>query len=728
MSSTDRTRRFVLIAALLVAAVAFIAPASASAGAYTVDGACADWELDKQPAVDADSTGCNFALANSVQPGAPPAAGGNTSRWLYNAPPGARLAGASLVGSLFGGSGWQARALVAGGDGSVDVMGECPGSACGPNRLLQSDGTPNSTQLVLQVRCTGTSCPRDQRYGQTGTFPSTVDVTIEDFSTPGVTVTGGSLFDGWRSGIASFTYDAGDNVGIQRTAPVVDGSPQTQEPRGCDPSRKVPCPNGGGRFELDTRRFGDGSHSIRVEATDTASNRGVSTDRRALIDNTAPAAALDLAVVGGEGWRRENDFSITWVAPKQDAAPVDALVYRFCPEGTPAEKTDGCTDPQTETRLEPVDKDDPSKGTRVEGLKVPKAGGYQARFTLRDAAGNFAEKTAVARTLRFDPDPPSLVFLGQDPADPARLRVRASDATSGLARSEIEVQREGEPVWRPLPTEPTGDGFSAFLDDEALPFGGYVVRARTVDQAGNEASTNLREDGAVAQLKLPIRLVSNLQVGARGKRRCTGRGKQGTCRYRLRSRVGVSYRGTKRLYGRLRVGQEPLRGTPVEVWRQTKLPGAPLERIDTVTTSKTGRFQVKATKGPARLLRFRYAGTPQVRGIQGDVRMQVRGTTTFKPGRSRVLNGDYVTLRGRVQGGPLPATGKLVELQVHTRRQWRTFAQPRTNAAGRWEYRYRFEQIRRSVRFRFRARLRAEPGYPYETGTSRTRRILVKGR
>jgi len=81
-----------------------------------------------------------------------------------------------------------------------------------------------------------------------------------------------------------------------------------------------------------------------------------------------------------------------------------------------------------------------------------------------------------------------------------------------------------------------------------------------------------------------------------------------------------------------------------------------------------------------------------------------------------------------VLGGPLPATGKLVELQVYTRRQWRTFAQPRTDATGRWIYRYRFEQIRRSVRFRFRARVRAEAGYPYETGTSRTRRVLVRGR
>lgn len=604
-----RVRRTSLTLLVLACVLALFAPAGAQAGTYTVASACADWELQSHPAADASawSDGCSFTLRNSVQTGAAPAAGGDAARWLYNAPPNTRITYAHVIGGLGGGSGWQAAVTLNRG-----FRFECPGNGCGGNQRYEGTGanlSAPSTQLALEVRCAATSCPRDQVYGQVSLFPRTARIEIEDLGGPGVSVTGGSILDGWRGGTASLTYDAADNVGIARTAPVVDGSAQPAEQRGCDYTRKVPCPNGGGRFELDTRRFGDGEHAVSVEAADSASNAGRAPFRRALIDNTPPAAPLELGVADGEGWRRQNDFDVTWISPKQDAAPIDGLAYRLCREGTPPEQTAACGDVQVATKVEPVDEADPAKGMRVNDLKVPNAGAYQARFFLRDQAGNASEKTAVIKTLRYDPDAPSLIFFGQDSGDPARVRVRASDATSSILRGEIEVQREGEPLWRPLLVEPAQDGFSALVDDERLTKGTYVVRARAVDQAGNEASSNQREDGAVATLKLPIRLRSHLQVGARGRRSCQGRGKKRRCQYGLRSRVGVSYSGTKTIFGRLRVGGQPVVGTAVEVWRQIKLPGAPLERIDTVQTSKTGRFATRVQKGPARLLRFRYPGT-----------------------------------------------------------------------------------------------------------------------
>lgn len=724
-----RARRLLRLAArlaVLAGLIGLAAPAGAVAGEYTVSRACADWDLQRHPAADASAgaDGCSFILRNSVQAGAPPAARGDAARWLYNAPANTRIIYASIFANLEARDGWTSAVTLDRG-----FRFECPTTACFSNTYAGTGGTLEypSTQLALEVRCAASSCPRDRVYAQVNAFPGTAQITIEDLGAPGVSVTGGSIFDGWRSGTAAVSYDAGDNVGIRSAAAVVDGSPQGEQQRACDFSRKIPCPNGGGRFELDTRKFSDGAHEVSVHATDSASNLGRAAGRRALIDNTAPAAPLELSVAGGEGWRRENTFDVTWVSPKQDAAPITGLAYRLCPENSPLEQSDGCGEIQTATKLEPVDANDASKGTRVQGLKVPNAGAHQARFFLRDAAGNASETTAVARTLRYDPNPPSVVFFGQDRGDPARVRVRASDVTSGIARGEIEAQREGESIWRQLPVEPALDGFSAVLDDEVLPEGTYLLRARAVDQAGNEASSNQRDDGAVATLRLPVRLPSELRVGARGRRSCEGRGKRRRCRSKLRSRVGLNYGATTTLHGRLQASGQPVGGAAVEVWRQIKLPGAPLERIDTVQTSATGRFSLRAPEGPARLLRFRYPGTRQLRGATGDVRLRVRGATTFKPARNRVLNGGYVTVRGRVQGRPLPDTGKLVELQVYIRRQWRTFAQPRAKPSGRWEHRYRFSQIRRSTRFRFRARLRSEPGYPYATGTSRVRRIFVRG-
>ena len=78
-----------------------------------------------------------------------------------------------------------------------------------------------------------------------------------------------------------------------------------------------------------------------------------------------------------------------------------------------------------------------------------------------------------------------------------------------------------------------------------------------------------------------------------------------------------------------------------------------------------------------------------------------------------MINGEYVTFRGRLKGGRIPAAGALVELQVRSRGKWRTFAQPRANAApARWRYQYRFETVRGGARFRFRARVRRQAGYP----------------
>jgi hypothetical protein len=110
------------------------------------------------------------------------------------------------------------------------------------------------------------------------------------------------------------------------------------------------------------------------------------------------------------------------------------------------------------------------------------------------------------------------------------------------------------------------------------------------------------------------------------------------------------------------------------------------------------------------------------------VSLEIRGSTSLDVDRRRVINGEFVVFRGHVRGRPLPVAGKLVELQVFTRDRWRTFAQPRADASsGRWTYRYQFESVRGLQRFRFRARVRKETGYPFELGTSDRIPVRVRG-
>ena len=179
--------------------------------------------------------------------------------------------------------------------------------------------------------------------------------------------------------------------------------------------------------------------------------------------------------------------------------------------------------------------------------------------------------------------------------------------------------------------------------------------------------------------------------------------------------------------GRLTVARRPGKHQPLELWQRASVAGAQWRRIGSVQTNARGRVRYKTGRGVARQLRFRYPGTALIRGADGTVELRVRAKSTLRVSRRDVINGEYVTFRGRLKGRRRPPAGLLVELQVRSRGAWRTFAQPRANAAGAWRYQYRFETVSANARFRFRARVRRQAGYPFATGSSRTLGIRVHG-
>ena len=96
--------------------------------------------------------------------------------------------------------------------------------------------------------------------------------------------------------------------------------------------------------------------------------------------------------------------------------------------------------------------------------------------------------------------------------------------------------------------------------------------------------------------------------------------------------------------------------------------------------------------------------------------------------RRQVVNGEEVTFRGRLRGRPLPASGKLIEVQARARGHWLTFRTIRASGrTGRWSLPYRFSATRGRVRYRFRVRIPKESGYAYETGTSNSVKVSVRG-
>jgi hypothetical protein len=331
--------------------------------------------------------------------------------------------------------------------------------------------------------------------------------------------------------------------------------------------------------------------------------------------------------------------------------------------------------------------------------------------------------------LNLDDSPPSVRFGPVDTNDPTQIELRASDAVSAVTGAEVEIRRRGHARWLPIATTRSARGFVARLDDEHLPDGIYDLRARAVDSAGNEQSTTREVSGRLATRLVPSRINTRLVAGQ--VKRVTARRANGKRRTRriVVVRPIVRFGHTIPIKGRLTTpGGNPVANAGIEVWERISLPGAAFHRVAYIGTDRNGRFKFKALRGPSRVLRFRYVGSPLVRARTTEVEIRVEASTTLETSRKSVVNGEDVVLRGRVLGRALPSVGKLVQLQAYSRGSWITFATPRADSrTGRWSYRYRFTATRGTVRYRFRARVPREAGFPYNAGVSRFAYVTVHG-
>jgi hypothetical protein len=717
------------LALISLFAICGVIASTATAGTYTVSGTCGFWDAyNNNPANVAVYVACPTLVARNVYGGFT-SPGGVEGGWVLNPPAGASISSVLTAGNASGFNGWQAT-LYAGGQ----LFMNCPGASCaGGTAAWNGIGGPTyGAPVVARLRC-GSSNGCTNAGGLLGGGNMNIErttVTIADSTPPAVSVGGSAAAGGWRAGTQSVDVSASDNVGVQEDRVLVDSTLFGAARPPCNYGQKVPCPNGVNTLQVPTGGLSDGAHTLSAQAVDAAQNVGTSSGVTIYSDNTPPTQPLDVALDGGGTWSTENKFRVTWRDPPQRFAPIVAAEYQLCP--TVAEDASAAARAQAQRQC--VRGSRTGNGlTKIDDLTVPKENAWTLSLWLRDAAGNQQAASAVGVDgLNYDITPPkSVAFIAQDPQDPARLRVRAIDEGSGIRSGAIEVRRDGEDVWWPLPTEVTDYGLSAFMDDETLPRGVYFMRARAADAAGLEQTSDRWEDGNPAALKLPIRLASRLIAGRHGKRTCR-RTKRGhhhgrVCHRRLVTKPKLRVGRATRLFGRLTINRQPAPGTAVEVWRQLD-GGADWKRLGTVATSKTGRFSYKARRGPARTIRFRYPGGAMIRGRNANVRLRVKASTSIAANRRSVITGEYVTFHGHLRGGWLPAGGVLVELQVRTRGKWRTFAQPRASGTtGRWAYRYRFETIRGRARFRFRARIRRQRGYPFTTGHSRQIRVRVRG-
>lgn len=604
---------------------------------------------------------------------------------------------------------------------------------------------PGTTRIVQQLKC---AAPRGERCSRRSlnylrTFG--LVATVTDPNAPSIAIgAGGDLQAGkWVNGKQQLNYSAADNVGIRAVQAVLLPDSKSGEKelgaynRECATVQpraqwnlpayrtQYPCgdPNTGGAVEADTTEALEGTRTLVLRAVDVANNVTSSAPLTVRIDRTPPAkVGIDLE--GGEGWHNADRFAIGWVNPDEgDAAPIDGVYYQSRPAGSTE-----WSQPQLAA----------GSVNRLE-VKAPE-GQTEVRVWRRDGAGNQSVQLGASDpvTLRYDGEAPQLGFEAPAAEDPTRVSVAVTDRVSGVAGGAIEIRRQGTDSWQALATQQEGSRLVGRIDDAALPPGEYVLRARAFDQAQNEASTDRRLDGQQMVLNLPLRIATQLRAGVKRTKtvRKTVRRRHGKTR-KVRRRVTVLQSHVRAALGRrvtiggvlTNLDGNPLPGQQIQVHSKTPIDTGE-QVLGVLTTDPEGRYSYTLAVGSSRTLRFVYQGAALMLPAATEVQLLVPGTTTLRASKRRILNGQTVSFRGRVRSLPIPAGGKIVELQVYQgkKKGWTTFRSLRTDATGRWRQRYTFEHTVCLDRWRIRARVPSEGGYPFEDGASRPVRITVKGR
>ena len=734
--------RTVGLGVLLALSVLLLAAAKAEAGKYAVAqcgwyaGADASWADTtggakfRSDAYCVPAGGDSFAgvhVKSLTRDGQGSVSGNRFARWRWTAPGGTGI-------TAVRGTWWHA--LHDGIEqrlGSVDAAGGFAPflAAASTDTALRefSKGFPAPVPAfedrLLCARAESKWCSLEQ-----GSWSSLrgLTITIDDPTPPGARIAGGSLTTpGWHRGVQTLDvggYDAGAGVRYGETK--LDGARVgfTEYPcavvsvggewRG---TRMQPCQVGvSATHVVATTSFSDGPHEAVHCAADFAGNSGCGPSWRVLIDNNPPAHPRAVKLAGGEGWRRTNDFDLSWENPDQGvASPIAGAAWRLV----------AATGFDTGVRFA-TGRDRHA----LADLGVPAAGAYALQLWLRDEAGNEAPTAAVTVPLRFDDLKPAVAFADGEPGE--RLQATVSDPHSGPARGEILYRRVDAASWTELPTKLVpGEGGTATLSAPmpALGVGTFVFRADAEDAAGNAASTSLRADGTQMAIRRvppphvprPPRAKSRLFARLRGGH---GRGDSLT----------VPFAAPAVLSGRLTRAADGagLDGREVRIVSRSSRGALVPNAVATVKTGEAGGFELRLPPGPSRQISVVFAGDGGLEeSSRRPLELRVRSGVSLRAAPRKLRTDQVVRLTGKVKsrGAPIPRRGKLVAIQYREEatHRWRPVLVTRSDHHGRFHAHYRFRYVTGTAVIRLRATVLAEERWPYAPGSSAPVAIRVQG-
>ncbi|HWW66698.1 MAG TPA: hypothetical protein VNY83_01820 [Solirubrobacterales bacterium] len=664
----------------------------------------------------------------------PTVSGTRFARWRWTAPAGTGI-------TQIRGTWWHAlhdgieqRLGVGNWNGGFDVFVAAGGTDVTPRDFVAgfSPAQPAFEDRLLCARAESKSCSLDP-----GSWSAirALTITIEDDQGPGAGVGGEITAGGWRRGDQGVSFWGGDTgAGIRYGETTIDGARVNLTEYPCAKAsiggewrgtQMRPCLLGvSGGATIGTNTFSDGPHSLGHCVTDFAGNVGCTPQQTVLIDNNPPAHPRSLTLAGGEGWRRANDFDLSWANPDQGpASPIGGASWRVAgPAGY-------------DTGVKFAAGHDL---TALGNLVLPAPGVYSLQLWLRDEAGNEAPSSALTVPMRLDNVAPGVAFGADDgPGLPDQVRAEVSDAHSGPAGGTIFYRRLDNQQWTELPTklQPSDKADRAELVAQApwdrLGAGIYLFRAEAADGAGNTATTTRRADGTEMALRKTAQSVAASQpASSKGKTRVFARLRW---RHRLGSEMTVPFGAGAVLGGRLvRADGAGVAGRELRIVSRPSRGALAQTRVDTVQTGSRGGFELALPAGPSRRITVDYGGDEGLeQSSRPSLLLRVRGGVSLHAAPSSLRNGQAVRLSGRVRtrGAPVPRRGKLVAIQYFESASgsWRPVLVTRTDHSGRFRARYRFRYVTGAASIRLRATALPENRWPYAPGSSPPVTVHVTG-
>jgi hypothetical protein len=564
-----------------------------------------------------------------------------------------------------------------------------------------------------------------------------VTLTVEDDGAPVSQITGGPLVaGGWHRGNQWVVFlDADGGAGVRYTETFVDGNRVGFGEYECNEvqvggewraTTMRPCRTAiAGTHFVDTPSFSDGPHTVTHCNVDFAGNRACTGAQQFLIDNNPPAHPKAVALAGGEGWRRTNDFDLGWENPDQGrGSPIDAALWRIT----------GSNGYDTGTRLAGG-----HDRRSLADISVPGAGTFSLQLWLRDEAGNDAAASAVTVPLRFDDVKPEVAFSTGEP--PGQVMADLADEHSGPASGQLLYRRVDASEWTELPTKlvPADAPGKAHLvaPMPELGYGTYVFRADAADAAGNTASTSLRADGTQMAIRRepppPVARavpLTKAKPQAKGKARLFARLRGG---HGHGDSLTVAFGAPALLSGRLTLADgAALAGRELRVVSHPSHGALAPIAVQAVATGEQGGFETRLPAGPSRRVTVIFSGDDALEPARRPaLELRVRSGLSLRAVPTRLRTGQAVRLSGKVKstGAPIPRRGKLVAIQYleQATHRWRPVLVTRTDHHGRYRAHYRFRYVSGSAAIRLRATALAEEHWPYAPGFSAAVTVRVRG-